>query len=178
MKSSPSKRGAGATSSCPHSRMDCFSHYSIALHHHYMVCTLVQREMLCSQNSWPDLTGSCTSNLILWVTEILESGKFCLFHSVSGFCALLFSSSLFTGYVLLICELLVCRISVPHGYLWFGFLHLSLFICINMYTSLHRTPAPKTEFLASLRVLPAVPVSASLHSHTSTEPVIEPFQWP
>lgn len=40
---------------------------------------------------------------------MLQAGNFCWVGGVSGFCALLFSSSLFTGYVLLICELPVSR---------------------------------------------------------------------
>jgi len=101
---------------------------------------------------------------------------------MSGFCALLFSSSLFTGYVLLICELLVSR---NFSATWLFVVWLSpsiiLYICIPVSTTLQLLGL--IEFSASLRVLPVASgqnkaVSVSLRPHTGTQLVIKPFQCP
>lgn len=141
-------------SPCWHSLCKPAAHsspYSVAPHHHYIICTLVQHEMLCSQSSWPSLTSSCTAKRFrAWVTEILQSGNFWLVHSMLGFCTLLFSSSLFTGYIVLIRELLVSRYFSATWLFVVCLSPWSFYIYMCVYTNLHPTPAPKTDWVLSL----------------------------
>lgn len=175
-------------SPCWHSLCKPAAHsspYSIAPHHHYIICTLVQHEMLCSQSSRPSLTSSCTAKPFrAWVTEILQSGNFWLVHSMLGFCTLLFSSSLFTGYIVSNCELLVSRY---FSATWLFVVWLSpsiiLYICVCIPIYIPLQLLRLIESSASLRDWPAAsgqnkPVSAHICPHTGTHLFIKPFWWP
>lgn len=75
--------------------------------------------------------------------------------------------------------------SVPHGYLWFGFLHRYIYIyaCVCIPVPIPLQLLRLIESSASLKVLLVAsgqnkPVSARICPHTGTHLFIKPFQWP
>lgn len=194
MKSSPSKWGAATDSSCSHTGMICASQLPAppltALH---LVITTSFAHLCSVKWSAARAAGRLSPAPALLNLLNRESLKSCSLETFAWFTVcqvfvLSFSAhhsslGMFSWFV----NCWSLGISVPHGYLWFGFLHLSFHIYIYIYicipVSIPLQLLKLTEFSASLRVLPAAlgqnkPVSASLHSHTGTQPVIKPFQWP